>query len=131
MRRSNLVVGLYLLLVFLSGAAVGFFGHLLYRPATARSATVARPTQEEWRKKRLNEMKTRLKLDEGQVQQLNSIYDGTRQEFNEKIRPQMKAVQEQQIGKIRGILNEGQRAEYQKMLDELEKKRKQAKSPGC
>jgi hypothetical protein len=131
MRRSNLVVGLYLLLVFLSGAAVGFFGHLLYRPATARTASIAKPKPEELRQKRLMEMKARLKLNDDQVRQLNSIYDGTRQEFNEKIRPQMKVIQDQQSGKIRGILNGDQLSEYEKLLLENEKKRQQSKNPGC
>jgi transposase len=131
MRRSNLTVGLYLLLVFLSGGAVGFFGHLLYRPVTARTATVSKPTPEELRQKRLLEMKTRLSLSDDQLRQLNSIYDGTRQEFTEKIRPQMKVIQEQQVGKIRVILTDVQRAEYEKMLQEAEKKRQQSKGPGC
>ena len=56
MRRSNLVVGLYLMLVFVSGAAVGFFGNLLYRPQTVRTATATKPKPEELRRKRLNEM---------------------------------------------------------------------------
>lgn len=131
MRRSNLVVGLYLLLVFVSGGAVGFFGHLLYRPATARTATLPKPTPEELRKKRLNDMKSRLKLNDGQVQQLNSIYDGTRQEFEEKIRPQMKVIQDAQADKIRAILTSSQRGEYEKMREEIERKRQQSKGPGC
>ncbi len=131
MRRPNLVVSLYLLLVFVSGAAVGFFGHLLYHPSTARTATVAKPRPEELRRKRLMDMKVRLKLSDDQVTQLNGIYDATRQEFNEKIRPQMRTIQDQQVGKIRELLTDGQRVEYQKMLDELERKRQQSKGPGC
>lgn len=131
MRRSNLVIGLYLLLVFLSGAAVGFFGHLLYRPSIVRTATEAKPRPEEVRRKRLMDMKLRLNLTDEQVGRLNGIYDATRQEFVEKIRPQMKVIQEQQIGKIREILTEGQRVEYQKMLDELDQKRAKSKGPGC
>jgi len=132
MRRSNVVVGLYLLLVFLSGGAVGFFGHLLYSPSTARTAVnPPKPKPEELRKKRLSDMKARLKLDDTQLQQLNSIYDGTRQEFEEKVRPQMKAIQDAQVEKIRAILNDPQRAEYEKMRREIELKRQQSKGPGC
>lgn len=131
MRRSNLIIGLYLLLVFLSGAAVGFFGHLLYRPSIARTATETKPRPEELRRKRLMDMKLRLNLTDDQVTRLNGIYDATRREFVEKIRPQMKLIQEQQIGKIREILTDSQRVEYQKMLDELERKRQRSKGPGC
>ncbi|MCC7497851.1 MAG: hypothetical protein IT160_09760 [Bryobacterales bacterium] len=131
MRRSNVVIGLYLLLVFLSGGAVGFFGHLLYRPSIARTATVTKPRPEELRRKRLQDMKERLKLTDGQVTRLNGIYDSTRQEFIEKIRPQMKVIQQQQVDKIRAILTGEQLTEYQKMLDEAEQKRQQSKGPGC
>jgi hypothetical protein len=129
MRRSNLVVGLYLALVFASGTAVGFFGHMLYRPAPARTAGKGSP--EEFRKKLLDDMRTRLKLSDEQVRQVDAIYDGTRREYVEKIKPQMKALTDQQVEKVRAVLSEPQRVEYEKWRAERGKAREKAKGPGC
>jgi hypothetical protein len=41
----------------------------------------------------------------------------------DKHRPEMKAIQDEQVSKIRAILPDSQQAEYTKLLDEREKQR--------
>jgi len=133
MLRSKLSAGLYLLLVFLSGALVGGFGHRLYTMNSVSASTAVRLKPEDFRKKYLEDMRTRLKLTEAQQSQLAHIMDTTRDRFrtlHEHTKPQLDAIkaQEKQIQadhrqEIRAMLNDTQRAEYEKVLAEREKKR--------
>jgi hypothetical protein len=125
MRRSSLITGLYLVLLFLSGVAVGAFGLRLYTLKTV-SASVNPRSPEEFRRHYIAELQTRLKLTDDQVKQLGPILDETQRrhrEFADKHRPEMKAIQEEQIQKIRAILTDSQQAEYTKLLAEREKLR--------
>ena len=139
MKRPNLAAAVYLLLVFLSGVLVGGFAYRLYTLNTVVASTSKAPrSPEEYRKRVVEEMRTRLKLSDGQLQQLQNIMDETRQrfhDFREKTKPQFDAIQTQQkalqdqqraIGEeqhqqIRAMLNDTQRAEYDKMLEERRK----------
>lgn len=117
------MVGVYLLLVFVSGAVVGAFGHRLYavKSVTATSA----PSPSFSRNKYLKEMETRLKLDPQQVTQLAVILDEFRSRYRserDKIEPAMQRIQQEQRKKIRTILKENQQAEYQKMIEERDQK---------
>jgi len=135
----NWTVALSLSLVFLCGMAVGAFGHWLYSSNTvdAQSATARPRNPEEFRRRYVDEMRTRLKLDEGQVAQLNAALDGTRAKIDAmklRHRPEVKQIQQEQVDRINGFLTAPQRAEYQKMRQEREDKdRKQPKGPpgGC
>ena len=135
MRRSNLSAGLYLVLVFLSGALVGGFGHRLYTMNPVSASTVSRPKPEDFRKKYVEEMRTRLKLNAVQQQQLSQIMDVTRdryRELHERTKPQLDAIkaQEKEIQgqhrqEVRAILSDVQRSEYEKMIAEREKHRQE------
>lgn len=122
MRRSSLTTGLYLLLLFLSGVAVGGFGLHLY---TLKVSANAR-SPEEFRRRYVEELQTRLKLTDDQVKQLGPILDETRRrhhELMESLRPERKAIQDDQVKKIRAILTESQQAEYTRLIEEREKQR--------
>jgi Spy/CpxP family protein refolding chaperone len=130
MRRSTLTTGLYLALLFLSGVAVGIFGHRLY---TLNSVNASNPRNpEEFRRRYVAEMRKRLNLTDDQVAHLGPILDDTRQrhhELVEKHRPEFKAIQDEQVKKIRGILTDAQQAEYTTMLAEREKRRQRDRRP--
>ena len=118
MNRSKLAVGLYVLVVFLSGVVVGAVGFRLY------TATPVRATADEYRQKLVSEMRSRLKLSEDQVRNLNIILDTTRNEFRdfrERHKDEMKAIQENQTKKITDLLSPDQQAEYRRMREEREK----------
>ncbi len=131
MRRSNLALAFYLVLVFLSGAVVGAFGYRLYVGANSRTQ---RLSPEEYRQRYVEAMKKRLQLSDDQVQQLNVILDRTRDRFrrldNEVMKPQKQAIRNQQIQDITAMLDSEQRAEYEKWRQERAERRKAAGEHG-
>lgn len=139
MTSRNWTVALSLSLVFVCGMAVGAFGHWLYSNNTvnAKSATGQPRNPEEFRRRYVDEMRTRLKLDESQVTQLNAALDATRGKIDAmkaRHRPEVKQIQQEQVDQINGFLTEPQRAEYRKMRQEREDKAKKpppGSSGGC
>ena len=124
MKLSRLTIALYVALIFACGVVLGVFGHSLYAVTTVNSKS---PKPEELRKKRIAEMQTRMKLSDEQVAKINSIYDETRAKFHEvreRYRPEMDALENAQRDKVRSILSDEQRAEYEKMLKEREQQQK-------
>jgi len=124
MRRTTLT-GLYLALLFLGGVAVGVFGHRLYT-LNSVNASVNPRNPEEFRRRYVAEMRTRLKLTDDQVARLGPVLDETRQrhrELMDKHRPEFKAIQDEQVRRIREILTDSQQAEYTDMLADREKQR--------
>jgi hypothetical protein len=131
MRRSTLTTSLYLALLFLGGVAVGVFGHRLYT-LNSVNASVNPRNPEEFRRRYVAEMRTRLKLTDDQVTRLGPILDETRQrhrDLMDKHRPEFKAIQDEQVQKIRGILTDSQQAEYTTMLADREKQRQRDRRP--
>ena len=131
MRRSTLTTGLYLALLFLSGIAVGVFGHRLYTLNSVNANANPR-NPEEFRRRYVAEMRTKLKLTDDQVARLGPILDETRQRHHElvdKHRPEFKAIQDEQVRKIRAILTDSQQADYTAMLAEREKQRQRDRHP--
>jgi len=125
MRGLRLPVTFYLVLVFLSGVGVGVLADNVYRTRVVRADRHSR-SSEEYRKKYISEMERRLNLASGQVKQLEQILDETRiryREMRDRLRPELKVIQEKQTTKIQAILNPEQRAEYEKMREEREKLR--------
>lgn len=124
---------MYLLLVFLSGILVGVFSYRLYMVNTVQSGTAARQqprTPEEYRKRAIEEMTARLKLNGEQVNNLQQIMDETRQryhEIRERQKPELKAIETAQYQRILAMLSDPQRAEYEKMRAERERRREAEK----
>ena len=138
MKRATLSTALYVTLVFLSGAVVGGFAHRLYMVNTVFSVPVS-PKPEDVRRKIVEEMRTRLSLTNDQVTQLSAIMDSTKARFHEvrskwdkeahiRARPELKAIQEDQVQKVKEILTEAQRPEYDKYRADREKQRQQNNS---
>ncbi len=131
---SPLWIGFYLLLVFLSGALVGAFGFRLYS-AKSVSADAAKPkpknSHEAMRQRYMRDMENRLKLDERQKLDLVKVLDEFRGRYKtarDKIEPEMKQIQSEQRDKIRLLLREEQKSEYNKMLEEMDRKRREDSS---
>ncbi|MCC6585866.1 MAG: hypothetical protein IT168_04030 [Bryobacterales bacterium] len=125
--RSGRSAALYLLLTFLSGVAVGSLGFWLY--ATKTVSAVTTKGSDEFRRRYMDEMETRLKLSGDQKQRLTTILDQTRtlyREVYEKHRPEYDAIQEHQVSQIRGILTPDQQQEYEKIRKERAERRKRA-----
>lgn len=124
MSRSRLSVSLYLLLVFLSGALVGALGYRAYVRDGAPPRP--RPSPEEFRRRYMEDMRSRLKLSQEQVKRIDAILDETRDRY----RAQMRAMQEEQSARIRAVLDPAQQKEYEKMRQEREERRKRAHKQG-
>jgi hypothetical protein len=133
MRRSIFSTGLSLLLVFVSGAVAGVFAHRLYTMNSVQARVERdRPrSPDDYRKRYVADMKTRLGLSDDQVSKLGAILDETRtryRDLHERFRPEMKSIQEDQTQKIRAILTSTQQAEYETMRAERDKRRKKDSS---
>ena len=130
MRRS-FAVPLYVLLVFLSGILVGSVGFKLYNTKVSAATTVNQPhrlSPEEWRKRRIEEMRTRLKLSDEQVNQVQGVYDEIKLlvgAYDQRSRAELKAIHEKQTQMIRALLNDHQKLEYDKLRQEREEKARQ------
>jgi hypothetical protein len=125
MKLSRAAVALYVGLIFLSGLVLGAFSHRLY---TATSVA-ASPGPDEWRKRYMDEMQTRLKLAPEQTSQLSTILDETRasfQQVRERMKPEMDAIRDGQAARIRTMLSDVQRDEYERMRRERDEKMKKA-----
>jgi hypothetical protein len=113
--------------VFLSGALVGAFGHRLYTVHSVNAVVKpAKPSPEDWRRREVDELRSRLNLEEAQVSRLNEILDHTRDRFQamrERTRPEAEQIRQAQRSSIRAILNASQQGEYEKILQERDKKR--------
>ena len=130
MKRSHLSITLSMLAVFLSGGLVGALGHRLYTAKTVYSAP-ARRSPAEHRQRYLNELKTRLSLNDGQTGKLDQILENTRQRFqafNAKHKDEMSAIHKEQIREIKAMLEPHQQAPYEEFLKEREKRRQQFES---
>jgi hypothetical protein len=124
----------YLALVFVSGAAVGGFGTRLYTVSSVVANIGKGPIQspEEMRKHLVDDMRARLKLSDDQVMKLNLILDEARGRFHEtqdKMRPELNAIHQNQIDSVRAMLTSAQRDEYERFIKEREEKRKRS-GPG-
>lgn len=127
--RTNLNIALYLLLVFASGVAVGAFGYRVYlgTPAVSAGAPVSsvKPSPEEWRKQFMGEMQTRVHLTPEQVVKVNGIMDETRAMFHDSRKrhnQELQAIREEQANRIRAILTDEQKPEYEKFRAEREQR---------
>ena len=128
MRRSGLAAALYVLLVFSSGVLVGMFGYRVYLANSVSASGRASP--EEYRRRYVTDMQSRLRLDSGQVTRLQVILDSIRDEyrgFREKHKLELQAIQDSQVRQINAILTNQQRAEYDKMREERERLRREAR----
>jgi len=90
--------------------------------------SVSARNPEEFRRQYVAKLRDTLKLTDDQVKLLGPILDETRQrhrELMETHRPEFKAIQEEQVRKIRAILTDAQQPEYTKLLELREKRRQE------
>ena len=131
---------LYMALVFASGAVLGVVGERSYNTYKTVSVTKNKskerrppPTPDDYRRRYISFMQRRLNLSEEQATQLGIILDETRAKFNElqsRIVPEQAAIGKGQTDKIRAMLDEDQRAEYEVLLKEREARNKNKRKGG-
>ncbi|HNY40937.1 MAG TPA: hypothetical protein PKJ41_11095 [Bryobacteraceae bacterium] len=128
MKPFNRNLALSLTLVFLSGLAVGVFSHRYFTQKAELSSKSGPPRgPKDFRKAYTDDMKTRLKLSDDQLARLNVILDQTEakyKSFRDRTRPEMKAIQDDQVTAINAMLSQEQQDEYAKMRKERDERRK-------
>jgi hypothetical protein len=138
MKLSRATVFLYVGLVFVSGAVLGFFSNRLYSASTGTgvglfttktaSAKSNPPTPEEFRKWLTGYYQKRLDLNADQVQKMNLILDESQAQVkavHARMDPELDAVHENQITRMNLMLTPTQQAEYEKMRIERQQKEKE------
>jgi hypothetical protein len=121
MKRNQWAAALLSLLLFLSGAAVGALAHRYYAATTVSAKTAAETFREHY----LTEMKSKLNLTDAQVKQLDAILDDTKAKYKtvrDQFRPQMLAIKNEQISRVKEILNPEQVPVYERLVSEHEKR---------
>jgi Spy/CpxP family protein refolding chaperone len=125
MKFTRWTVAFYMALVFACGGVVGAFAHRLYT-VSGVSANVAQRNPEEFRKRFMTDMKARLQLTDDQAAKLGAIMDDTRARFRdvrEKFEPEMQKIREDQRQRISELLSPAQQAEWQKIVEERQRRR--------
>jgi hypothetical protein len=128
MKRWNPPIALYLFLVFVSGAVVGALGYRVYSPPSARSN--ARISPEEWRRRFLDEMQTRVNLTPDQIQKVNAIMDETKTRFHqdrERHHHVVEQIRDEQRAKMRALLTPDQLPKYEQFRADRDARDKAAK----
>jgi hypothetical protein len=121
MKRTQLIAFVLGVVIFSIGAATGILAHRLY-VANAVSAS------EDWRVRYVNEMHSRLKLTNHQVDELNDILDDTRAKVRgvkDQYKPQMLKIKDDQVARIRSMLTAEQASTYSGIVAEQEQKAKE------
>jgi len=136
MPKSRFLAFLGLLAIFVSGALCGAFGYRLYlaSPVSGHNlspGTAARKgpgsDPEEIRKRLVEEMRQRVKLDDAQIAKLNRIFDDTRAQFDQihkEMNDRGHAVWDKQVAEVKAILRPDQVPLYDQLRAEHEAARK-------
>jgi hypothetical protein len=132
MKRGSLKAALYLFLVFAGGTMVGAVGYRLYMSDVVRAVSL-RHDPEELRRRYMEEMRSRLQLNDRQYEQLGAILDAMREQFRamrDRHKPEIEALRRQEAEEIRAILTPAQFEEYEKLRKERELRRQKAQPRG-
>ncbi|MGA2723680.1 MAG: hypothetical protein ABSG79_14880 [Bryobacteraceae bacterium] len=131
MLKSKSSALLSLLLVFLSGVLVGGFAYRLYNVSVVAGPNNGKKADpEEARRHIVADMRVRLKLDAHQVDQLQQIFDQTRDQFHQmhdRMNAESQAIHTNHLEKIKTILRPDQLPLYDQWRTERERERKERK----
>lgn len=121
MKRTQLIAFALGVIIFGMGAATGVLAHRLYVANTVSAS-------EDWRVRYINEMHSRLKLTNLQVDKLNDILDDTRAKVRavkDEYKPEMLKIKDDQVARIQAMLTPEQAAAYSRIVAEQEQKAKE------
>jgi hypothetical protein len=130
MKPTRWTVALYMALVFACGGVVGAFAYRLYT-VSGVSANVGQRNPEEFRKRFMADLKSRLQLSDDQAAKLGVIMDDTRMRVRAAritIEPELEKIRDDQKQRISELLSPSQQMEWQKIVDERQRKREGKKN---
>lgn len=120
MKRNNLQAIVIATLLFGFGVVVGALAYRYYRPPVAIANS-----PESVRQSVISEMRSKLSLTPTQVDQLQGILDKTRMQMHtirERNRPEIDAVKQEQVKRVKEILQPNQIALYDKLLADRDRR---------
>ena len=129
MKPTRWMVALYMALVFACGGVVCAFVFRLYTVSEVR-ANVGQRNPEEFRKRFMADLKSRLQLSDDQAAKLSAILDETRMRVRaarNTIEPELQKIRDDQKQRISELLSASQQVEWQKILDERQRQRESKK----
>jgi len=137
MPKSRFLAFVGLLAIFVGGAVSGALGYRLYMvspvfghngtPGIAAGHKGPGVDPEEVRRRLVEEMRQRVKLDDAQLAKLNRIYDDTRAQFDQihkEMNDRGHALWDKQVAAVRAILRPDQLPLYDQLRAEHEAARK-------
>ena len=130
MKPTRWTVALYMALVFVCGGVAGAFAYRLYT-VSGVSANVGQRNPEEFRKRFMADLKSRLQLNDDQAAKLGVIMDETRMRVRatrDTIEPELRKIREDQRQRISELLSPSQQAEWQKINEERQRQRESKKN---
>ena len=135
MQISGAKVALYFGLIFAGGLASGVLGHVLYSADTVSAKAISAKNNDDWRKRYVDSMHTRLRMTDEQMKQLDDTLDETRVEYRllrQRYKPEMDKIHQGQVDKIKKFLKPEQMPEFEKVEREREEKMRARESgPGA
>jgi hypothetical protein len=112
-------------LVFVCGGVAGAFAYRLYT-VSGVSANAAQRNPEEFRKRFMADLKSRLQLNDDQAAKLSVIMDETRMRVRttrDTIEPELRKIRDDQRQRISELLSPSQQVEWQRIIDERQRQR--------
>jgi hypothetical protein len=119
MKRSQWTALIFAVLLFTCGVTIGALGHRYYD-----SSVVVAKSAEDYRHRYVSEMQGKLKLTPKQVAQLQIILDETKAKtraVREQYRPAVVSVKEEQVRRVKSILNPDQVPAYEQLVADRER----------
>jgi hypothetical protein len=119
MKRSQWTALIFAVLLFTCGVTIGALGHRYYD-----STVVMARSAEDYRHRYVSEMQRKLKLTPKQVAQLQIILDETKAKtraVREQYRPAVASVKEEQVRRVKSILNPDQVPAYEQLVADRER----------
>ena len=119
--RALLLMAVVLLLGVILGASVA-------TTVVSRKLAAGPPSPKDVRHRMMDTFKTRLELNPGQAEKLQSIFEEAHQQFrqlHQTVKPQFDTIRDQMRSRIREILDDRQKKEFELMVQEFDKREKE------
>lgn len=127
-RPSKASAALYLSLVFVAGAAVGFAVSQFYTARVANANESDAQTAAQYRKNLVASLDQDLHLDDDQVSEILQIIDDIGERWyqvRDAMEPEFEAIRQERAERIMAVLSPDQRLTYEKILEERRRRREE------
>ena len=126
MTPMKLKAFLLVIVVFVLGLILG--ASVATTIVSRRLAAAESPSPRDGRHHMMDTFKSRLQLSPAQAEKLQVIFDDTHQQFrtlHQTVKPQYDSIRDQMRNRVREMLDEKQKREFEVMVNEFEKREKE------